>query len=214
MKADSWFFVIFHSFDRIRTLRLEKRTFVLIGIAGVLFLSALVFFAYGFFSSLGERNRLRAEGQELRSQMAALEKQLNKAYLDHLPSKPANPPVAIQELKIIRRAQGKGISVSFRLVNQFSQDYPVTGTIAMVAKNETTQPPVYRVIPEMQLQRGVPVQPEKGKGFEVRKPKFVEAYFDSGNGEVLKKMTIYVYSPNGKLILERTTDITDTVSKD
>jgi hypothetical protein len=215
MKTGSWFFMIFHGSERVRTVRVEKRTFFILGILGILFLTAFAVFAYGFFSFWGDRNRWRAEGQELKGQIFVLEQQVKKGYLDNLPPKPNNPPVAVQEMKVLRRAQGKGISVSFRLVNQFSQDYPVTGTIAMVAKNDAEQPPVYRVIPEMELQKGIPLRPEKGKGFEVKRHKFVEGYFpDSGSGESLKKLTIYVYSQNGKLILEYTADIPETVSKD
>ncbi len=68
--------------------------------------------------------------------------------------------------------------------------------------------------PEGELVKGVPQHPEKGKGFEVRTHKFVETYFESSSEEPLKKMTIYVYGQNGKLMLELTQDIPEKATGD
>ena len=93
--------------------------------------------------------------------------------------------------------------MGFRLIND-SKDGPVSGTLVMVAKNGDGTPPVYQARPEMPLSNGVPQQPQKGKHFEVQDQKFIEAIFDGRNDEeVFKTLTIYIYSPEGKLMLER-----------
>ena len=207
MKSDRWFFIILRSADPIRSIRVGNRTLVVLGILVFLFLGAVAWVSHEYYTLRMERGHWLKERSELQSQITSLEKQVKTQYLNTLPAKPPSPPVGIQELKILRRAKGRGISVSFRLVNQFAQDFPVSGTIFMVAKNETVNPPIYRVIPEAELIKGVPQHPEKGKTFEVRKHKFVEAYFDSVEGEKLRKLTIYVFGQNGKLILDHTAEI-------
>jgi len=214
MKSDSWFFIILRSTQRIRTVRVGNRIFAVGGVLAILFLGAVAFFTYGYFSLRAEKGRWLHEREQLQNQIASFEQEKKKHYLNTLPPKPSSPPVGIQEMKIIRRAKGRGVSVSFRLVNQFARDFPVLGTIFMVAKNEAVNPPVYRVIPEGELLKGIPQHPEKGKDFEVRKDKFVEAYFDGAAGEPFKKMTVYVYGQNGKLILEQTLDIPEKASGD
>ena len=77
----------------------------------------------------------------------------------------------------------------------------------MVAQNDRAKNPIYRVIPEMGLYKGVPQEPEKGKNFKIEKQKFIEAFFDGSSGEVLKTLTIFVYSQEGKLIMEKSTSI-------
>ena len=66
---------------------------------------------------------------------------------------------------------------------------------------------IYRVIPEMRLNKGIPQQPEKGSRFEVKRQKFVEAFFDASSEATFKALTVYVYSADGKLILQKSAEI-------
>lgn len=115
--------------------------------------------------------------------------------------------MAIDDLQVVRRASRGGISVRFRLVNKTAQEIPISGTLAMVAKNESLRNPIYRVIPEMRLNKGIPQQPEKGSRFEVRRQKFIEAFFDSSPEGTFKTLTIYIFSPDGHIVSQTSTEI-------
>lgn len=207
MKPDSWLFIIMRSLGKVWAFRVEKRTFIILGCGGVIFAGALAFFAYGYFSLLYERSYLDDESKRLKYQISMMEQKLKELSLEKVPLKPTPPPVAIQDLKMSRNLKRGGFSVNFRLINQNPQQAPISGTLAMVAKNETLRVPLYRVLPEMRLDKGIPQQPEKGSEFQVKRQKFVEAFFDSSPEEVFKTLTIYVYSPKGKLILQKSAEI-------
>ena len=189
---------------------MEKRTLIILGFGGIFFAGSLAFFAHEYFSFLQERGRLMSRVQQLTDQIAALEKNLQKALMGKASSKTTIPSMAIAGLKINRRAKRGGFSVSFQLINQYPQNHPVSGTLALVAQNDRMRIPVYRVIPEMRLNKGLPQEPEKGKKFAVEKQKFIEALFDGSSGEVFKTLTIFVYSQDGKLILEKSTAIPES----
>ena len=95
----------------------------------------------------------------------------------NMPLQSASPPVSLDELKMVRRGKQKGFAVRFRLINQNQQNGAVSGTLVMVAKNEDLRNPIYRVIPDMPLNKGLPLQPEKGRGFEVKEKIFVFGKF-------------------------------------
>ena len=207
MKSDFWLFIIMRSFDRVRTLRMEKRTSVILVLGGVVFAGALAFFGYEYFSLLQGRSHLIAEVNQLKNQIFNLDQKLKKVAMEKIPLKTISSPIAVEELKVMRQANREGFSVRFRLVNQNLRETYVSGTLAMVAKNETPRPSIYRVIPEMTLDRGIPQQPEKGIRFEIRRQKFVEAFFDASSEEIFKTLTVYLYSPERKLILQKSVEI-------
>ncbi len=207
MKSDSWLLIIIRSLEKVQTLRVEKRTLIILALGGIVFAGGLAFFAYEYFSLLYGRDHLIDEVQKLKKQTFALEQKLKRTSPENIPQKPHPPPVVINELEVIRRGDREGFAVRFRLVNQHPQGNPLSGTLAMVAKNETLRTPIYRVIPEMRLNKGIPQQPEKGSRFEVKNQKFVEAFFDASSEATFKALTVYVYSADGKLILQKSTEI-------
>jgi hypothetical protein len=207
MKSDFWLFSIMRSFDRVRTLRIEKRTLIILGVGGIVFAVGLAYFGYQYFSLLQGESHLVNELNRLKSQLSALDQKMKKVSMENRSPKPISLPIAIEELKVIRQENREGFSVRFRLINRNLRDIPVSGTLVMVAKNETPPPPIYRVIPEMSLDRGIPQQPEKGIRFEIRRQKFVEAFFDSSSEEVFSTLTVYLYSPERKLILQKSIEI-------
>jgi len=146
----------------------------------------------------------------LEGQIAMVEQKLKKLSQEKTPLNPNPPSLAIEELKVSPRPKRGGFSVSFRLINQNPQESMVSGTLAMVAKNETQRIPVYQVLPEMLLDKGIPRQPEKGSEFQVKRQKFVEALFDGSAGKVFGTLTVYVYSSDGKLILQKTAAIPES----
>ncbi len=196
-KPDSWLIIAMRSLDSVRTFRVGMRVFVLLACAGVVLLGALAFFAGAYFYLLRDQSRLLGEVRQLQDQIANADKGTKEANL-----KTSLPSLTIDSLQVSRKSKRGGFSVSFRLIND-SKDGPVSGTLVMVAKNGDGAPSVYQVRPEMPLSNGVPQQPQKGKHFEVQNQKFIEAIFDGRNQEVFKTLMIYIYSPEGKLILER-----------
>lgn len=207
MKSDSWLFIIVRSLDRVRNFRVEKRTLIILGCGGIIFAAAFAFFAYEYFSLLHGHSLQRAEIGQLKTQIALLEQKLQKASEEKIASKPIPCLVTIENLKVVQRAKRGGFSVRFRLINLAPQGSPISGTLSMVAKNEALSIPVFRVVPEMRLDKGIPQEPEKGARFEVKGEKFVEAFFNGPSKEIFKTLTIYVFSPEGKLIMQRSVEI-------
>ena len=207
MKSDSWLLIVMRSLKGVKTLRVERRTIIVLTCGAIFFTGALIFFAYEYSSLLEERSNLTGEIGRLRTKVSALEQKLKKPSAEPRPVKPSAPLLAIDDLQVVRRANRGGISVRFRLVNKTDQEIPISGTLAMVAKNESLRNPIYRVIPEMRLNKGIPQQPEKGSRFEVRRQKFVEAFFDSSPEGSFKTLTIYIFSPDGHIVSQTSTEI-------
>jgi len=207
MESPPSYLIIFRSLEKVRTLRMEKRTIIILILGGIVFAGALAFFAYEYFSLLYGRSYLMEDVERLKKQISFLEEKFKKAAPQSKVSQLGSSPVAIEGLKVTRRANRGGFSVKFRLVNQHSQKIPLSGTIALVAKNENLRTPVYQVIPEMRLNQGIPQQPERGSQFHLQKEKFIEAYFTSSSGVPFKVLTIYIYSPEGKLLMQKNAEI-------
>ena len=207
MKSSCWLLIIMRSVGRVQTLQVEKRTLIILGVGGFFFAGSLAFFAYEYFASFGDRSHLTSKVQQLTHRIGALEKNLEKAVMERASPKTGLPSLSINAMKFTRRAKREGFSVSFQLINQNAQDQHVSGTLVLVAQNDRPKNPVYKVIPEMALHKGVPLEPEKGKSFKVEKMKFIEAFFDGSSEEVFKTLNIFVYSQEGKLILEKSTSI-------
>jgi len=207
MKSGSWFLIIMHPLDKVRTYRVEGRVFIILGCLGLLLVAGFAFFIHQYFSLRQERRQMIAEVRKLGDQVAAADQKLKQALPENISHRPASLAMAIDELKVVRATKGKGFAVSFRLVNQTSGGGSISGTLAMVAKNEDLRVPLYRVIPEIPLDKGIPLQPAKGREFEVKGQKFVEAFFDGSSGVDFKTITVYVYSPDGKMILQKSANI-------
>ncbi len=208
MKPGDWLIILMPSSGKVRTLWVEKRTLMILGLGGIFFAGSLAFFGHEYFTFLNERSRLASREQELTQRIDLLEKRLEKAAKGKKTSSKLDlPSLSITGMKFGRRANREGFSVSFQLVNQNPRSHDVSGTLVLVAQNDQPKKPVYQVIPEMELNKGIPQEPEKGKSFRIEKQKFIEAFFDGPSGEVLKTLTIFVYSPEGKLILEKTSSI-------
>jgi len=208
MKSNSWLLIVMRSLKGVKTLRVEKRTIIVLTCGAVFFTGALIFLAYEYSSLMEERSNLTEEIGRLRTKISTLEHKLKKPPAQPRPVKPSPPLLAIDDLQVVRRAnRGGGLSVRFRLVNKTPQEIPISGTLAMVAKNESLRNPIYQVIPEMRLNKGIPQQPEKGSRFEVRRQKFVEAFFDSSPEGSFKTLTIYIFSSDGHIVSQTSTEI-------
>lgn len=210
MKSSYWLFIIMRSIGKVGTLRVEKQTLIILGIGGIFFVGSLAFFAYEYFTLLQDRSHLTRRVQQLTHRIGVLEESLEKAISGKASPKIGLPSMAIAEMKFSRGAKREGFSVSFQLINQNPLHQPVSGTLVLVAQNDQLKNPVYRVIPEMELNKGMPKEPEKGKNFKIEKQKFIEAFFHGSSGEVFKTLTIFVYSQEGKLILEKSTSIPES----
>jgi hypothetical protein len=201
MKSDPWFLVILRSFEPVKTFRVEKRLFLFLGIGGILLLGLLGLGIYKHYSLSRENTRLRNETQQLRLQVSSLQETLSQVAAENF------PPLKIDELQVFWPPKGTGFAARFKLIQANLQGAPYSGTLVMVAKNEKLRPPVYRVIPEMPLEKGVPRQPEKGKPFEVKGQRFVEALFDNNPEDVFHTLTVFIFSPEGKLLLQKHAEI-------
>jgi hypothetical protein len=198
MKFDSWFLIIHRSLDPIKTFRVDKRTFLVLGVGIVLVVALIAFGVYQYVTLHQENARLKNEISQWKAQVSGLNKKLSEVASE------SHPPLRIDELQVIREPKRAGFAARFWLVEGFPHDDPYTGTLAMVAKNEAARPPVYRVIPaEMKLEKGIPQQPGKGKPFEKKEKKFVEAFFDMTEGEIFQILTVFIFSKEGKLIQQK-----------
>jgi hypothetical protein len=202
MKSDSWFLIILRSLDPVKTFRIDKRTFLVLGMGIVLVGGLIAFGVYQYVILRQENTRLKNEKSQLKGQILDLNKKLSEVASD------AFPLVEVDELQVIREPKRPGFAARFWLVEGFPQEAPLAGTLALVAKNEALRPPVYRVIPaDMKLEKGIPQQPGKGKPFEVKGKKFVEAFFDVPAEEVFKILTVFIFSKEGKLIRQKSVEI-------
>jgi len=207
MKSNAWLLLIIRSIDPVKTLRVERRTTILLAVGGIVFAGALAFFGYQYFTLLEEKARLVGQIGDLRNQVFTLRQTMAKIGPQALKGGPAPPPVTVEKLEAIRDPKRGGVIVKFRLVRQSGQTTPFSGTLAIVAKNETVQPPVYRVHPEMPLEKGIPRNPEKGQLFEVKGESPVETNFLGTPGESYQTLTVYLYSKGGKIIQQKSTRI-------
>lgn len=190
--------IIHRSLDPIKTFRVDKRTFLLLGVGMILVAALVAFGVYQYVTLHQENARLKNEISQWKVQVAGLNKKLSEVASEIFPL------LKIDDLQVIREPKRAGFAARFWLVEGFPQDGPFTGTLAMVAKNEALRPPVYRVIPaEMKLEKGIPQQPGKGKPFEVKEKKFVEAFFDLAEGETLQILTVFIFSKEGRLIQQK-----------
>ena len=71
MKSDFWLLSIMRSFDRVRTLRIEKRTLIILAAGGIVFAVGLAYFGYQYFSLLQGESHLTDELNRLKSQLSA-----------------------------------------------------------------------------------------------------------------------------------------------
>ncbi|KPK84921.1 MAG: hypothetical protein AMJ94_19625 [Deltaproteobacteria bacterium SM23_61] len=198
MKSGSWFLIILRSLEPIKTFRVGRLTFLMLGTGIVLVAGLIAFGVYQYLTLHRENARLKNEISQLKVQVSGLNKKLSEVAPE------AFPPLKIDDLQVIQEPGRAGFAARFWLVEGFPQDGPFTGTLAMVAKNEALRPPVYRVIPaEMKLEKGIPQEPGKGKPFEVKEKKFVEAFFDLGKGEIFQTLTVFIFSQEGRLIQQK-----------
>ena len=156
---------------------------------------------YKYYYLFLENTHLKSETEQLRLQVSSLQQTLSQVAAEHF------PPLKIDELQVFWPPKGTGFAARFKLVQANAQGAPCSGTLVMVAKNEKLRPPVYRVIPEMPLEKGVPRQPEKGKPFEVKGQRFVEALFDNNPEDVFHTLTVFIFSREGKLLLQKSAEI-------
>jgi hypothetical protein len=202
MKSDSWRLIILRSFNPVKTIRLGKRVFLYSGIGGGIFTILVAFSVYQYFTLQRENTRLKDEVNQLKIQVSGLSQKLSQVAAE------THPPLQVEEMQVIRESKRPGFVGRFWLVQANLQETPYLGTLAMVAKNETLRPPAYRLIPaEMRLEKGIPQPPEKGKPFAVRGKKFVEAFFDAAPEEVFQMLTVFIFSQEGKLILQKSAEI-------
>jgi hypothetical protein len=201
MKSNSWFLVILRSFEPVKTFRVERRSILFLGIGGFLLLGLLGLGIYQYYLLHRENARLRNEAQELRLQGSALYQTLSQVAAEKF------PPLKIDEFQVFWPPKAGGFAVRFKLSQAHPEGAPYSGTLVMVAKNEKLRPPAYRVIPEMPLENGVPREPEKGKPFQVKGQRFVEALFDNSPGDAFHALTVFIFSPEGRLILQKTAEI-------
>ena len=202
MKFDSWRLIILRSFNPVKTIRLGKRIFLYFAIGGGIFAVLVAFFVYQSVTLQYENTRLKDEVNRLKSQVSGLSQKLSQVAAE------AYPPLQVEEMQVIREPKRAGFVGRFWLVQANLQETPFIGTLAMVAKNESLRPPAYRVIPaEMGLEKGIPQPAERGKPFTVLGKKFVEAFFDVAPEEAFQMLTVFIFSKEGKLILQRSAEI-------
>ena len=204
MKSKSWTVIIMKAVGEVRHFRLERRTRVILGLGMIVFAASLIFFGYGYFTLFHERQDLRRQLAFWQERASSLDQKLRRISLEKLPG---FTPINMDDFKVIRTTKRGGISIRFRIFNTHPLDDPFIGTLVMIAKNESVKPPLYLVKPEMGIKNGSPANPEKGIRLEVKHQKIVEALFEGEEGRSFKAVSIFVYSLQRKLILQKTIEL-------
>jgi hypothetical protein len=205
MKSKSWLIIVMEAFGEVRHFRVERRTRVIFGLGAIVFVFSLAYFGYGYFTLFSERQDLRRKVAFLQERASSLDQKLRRIPIDKLPG---FTPVKIDDFQVIRTTKRGGVFIRFRILNTHPLDELFRGTIVMIAKNESLKPPLYLVKPEMEFKKGVPANPEKGIRFEVKDQKIVEALFE-GEGATFKAVTIFIYSLERKLIVQKTMELSE-----
>jgi hypothetical protein len=203
MKSKSWQIIVMEAFGEVRHFQVERRTRVIFGLGAIVLVLSLAYFGYGYFTLFSERQDLRRRVAFLQERASSLEQKLGRIPIDKLPG---FTPIQIDHFQVIRTTERGGVSIRFRILNTHPLEELFVGTIVMIAKNESLKPPLYLVKPEMELKKGVPANPEKGIRFEVEHQKIVEALFE-GEGKSFKAVTIFIYSLERKLIVQKTMEL-------
>lgn len=190
----------------VRHFRLERRTRVILGLGMIVFAASLIFFGYGYFTLFHERQDLRRQLAFWQERASSLDQKLRRISLEKLPG---FTPINMDDFKVIQTTKRGGISIRFRIFNTHPLDDPFIGTLVMIAKNESVKPPLYLVKPEMGIKNGSPANPEKGIRLEVKHQKIVEALFEGEEGRSFKAVSIFVYSLQRKLILQKTMELSE-----
>lgn len=89
MKSDSWLLIVMRSLKGVKTLKIERRTIIVLTCGAIFFIGALIFFAYEYSFLMEERSNLTDEIGRLRTQVSALEQKLKKPSAEPRQVKPS-----------------------------------------------------------------------------------------------------------------------------
>lgn len=118
--------------------------------------------------------------------------------------------MGIQNFKMVKDQDPMSLKVRFDLFNQDPQRRIVEGRIIMVASKDQTKRPLHISYPSIPLSSGRPINPKRGYRFAISRFKKIEGKFTRPSYDLyFDKVTVFVYSLNGGLILKKTYIIED-----
>jgi hypothetical protein len=118
--------------------------------------------------------------------------------------------IGIRNFKKVEDRDPMSLKVRFGLFNQDPQNRIVEGRIIMVASKDQPEPSLHISYPSIPLSSGRPVNPKRGYRFAISRFKKIEGNFNRPSYDLyFDKVTIFVYSLNGDLILKEVYEIED-----
>ncbi len=121
-----------------------------------------------------------------------------------------NQVMDIRDFKKIKDQDTSRLKVIFGLYNQDPQHRVVEGRIIMVATKDQPGSPIHISYPQASLSSGRPINMKMGYRFAIRRFKQIEGYIERPSIDLrFDKVTIFVYSLDGNLILEEAFIIED-----
>ena len=104
---------------------------------------------------------------------------------------------------VFQKEEGK-LTVSFKLVNRGDESNPISGFVHMIGVNRRYDPPVFLPYPRVRLKGDVPVEPQKGQLFFIKRFKTIRGEYplDPQRGGP-SAIRVLVYDHPGHLLFEK-----------
>ncbi len=123
---------------------------------------------------------------------------------------PVQKNVAIEKFTVTRDGAGGDLLVRFDIRNVSEKPGGVSGRIFTILKPDNGSQKDWLVVPAAKLEKGVPIQYNKGQYFSIAHFKPVKFRIENQAGpDFFKKAAIYIYNDNGVLMFESFINITE-----
>ena len=118
--------------------------------------------------------------------------------------------VSISDFKVrTDKSDPNTMNINYTIINNDESHGVISGYTAVIAQNMDITPPIFKVVPEVGIRNGVPMNWRKGELFSIRYLKHMKFPMEKPKGDaVFREVVIFIYSPEGKLLLRNSFDIT------
>lgn len=119
-------------------------------------------------------------------------------------SAPKSPVVAVDNFTTTYEPDSKILTVQFKIVNTTLPAQPVSGHTFVILKPDNAKEEKWTVLPSVALIAGKPSLIKRGQAFLISRFRNVKFKVkDQTDSTRFKKATVMIYSPEGKLLLEK-----------
>jgi hypothetical protein len=220
--------VIFRKAGKVRTFKISFHLIVWASLFFIFYIVATIFLTNAYFDTY-RKNKIQADeiaklGIELIKTTKSLDKSKQHIALlvDFIKEEKDQAPdptsttdcaesslpkrVGIEELRVTR--DRSTIDVTFRIVNNQSNEEPIGGYIFVLASIKDSDQSEVWVYPSSPLKDGLPVDYRRGQRFFIQRFKSISSTYtiSKSPGKPLI-LEILVYDGNGKLILKKVVEV-------